>query len=230
MKNIVRLLAVLTAIAVASASLEAQYSVKNVSMASLNLAWGFYSPNTDIKAVWDPADFGGLGLTGRLLFATKLLNSRLSIGGEYAFHTLASQENGGSYTLTYAGSPVGSGSTKDLLLAHSIQAIGDYLVAGVQTFDLHLGAGAGVVFFSGQKEWMNVSTTVPMNGYGPDIEIMSSVPAPSMAAEISASLRMVAAFHVARHTTVDPEIRYFGTFGKQGISIIQIAAGVSYWW
>ena len=230
MKNIVRILAVLAGIALLSFSLQAQYSVKNVNMASVNIAWGFYSPNDEIKLVWDQADFGGVGLTGRVLFRTNLLNSRLSIGAEYALHSLASQNNGGSYTITYVGAPVSSGSTKDVLLAHSVQAIGDYLVAGLPSVDLHLGAGVGVVFFSGQKDYATVPVEIPASVYGTPIDMETSVPAPSMDAEVSSSLRFLAAFPVARHTTLDPEVRYFATFGKQAISIIQIAVGVSYWW
>jgi len=230
MKNILRLLVVLTGIAVLSVPLQAQYSVKNVNMASLNIAWGFYSPNEDIRMVWDPADFGGVGLTGRVLFRTNLLNSRLSVGGEYALHSLASQDNGGGYTLTYAGTPIGSGSTKDVLLAHSVQAVGDYLLAGLPSVDLHAGVGLGIVFFSGQKEWANIPVTIPASVYGTPIVMETSVPAPSMNAEVASSIRFLAAFPVARHTTLDPEVRYFATFGKQAISIVQIAVGVSYWW
>ncbi len=219
--------------------LAAQDEVMNRSVVTANFAYGFYTPNDYVKLTWSPTNwtgntytigdgtFGGMCMNVRALFVTQLLDSRLSLGGEYGLHTLASQDNGGRVEYSYAGVPLGSESTKDLLLAHSIQAVADFLLAQLNAVDFHFGVGAGIVLFSGEKT--QVSMTVP-SPYGGTTIFQASTGEKVMDMELSGSLRLLAAIPVAMNTTLDPELRYFKSFGDQKVSVFQIAVGVSYEW
>jgi hypothetical protein len=219
--------------------------VWNKSAVSGSFLYGFFSPNDQLRADWanisivgssaniEEGSFGGLGLEGRILFRTPVLNSRLRLGAEYSLQILASEPSGGTIEWSYGGIPVGSSAAQNEFLGHSVLAIADFKIGNVQTASIFGSVGLGALFFSGAKERFEmVPVSNPMYVGGTFINVTTNTyqATEGPTTEMAGSLRFYGAIPVSRSLTVDPALRVLQSFGNEKVFLTQLSVGVSYLW
>jgi len=196
---------------------DAQSILKNKS----SLTWGLGFGSGSYTGVVLPLDqsiavtasgnysFTKFATAFRLLLATNMLDSRLSIGGEYALQLI---RQGGESIILGRNAP-------DAMI-HSVLMIGDYLVGKISDdVSINAAGGVGVLFFA------NMTTRIEY-----DQGMISPQKFNDSKVQLAASVRLLAPIRVKPSFTIDPEIRLLASAGQEKVFLVQFLVGLTYRW
>ncbi len=163
--------------------------------------------NSIIGMVPGRAKFTNWATAFRLVVATDLLRSRLSLGGEYGAQVVIEGEDS-PYLIGVVG-PDG--------MIHSLLFTGDYLVGNIgKNTPVYATGGVGMLLFA----YMETRATDP---FGPDTKGGVTI-------QPAASLGIIVPVRVAPFLVIDPQIRFMGSTGKEKLLQAQFMIGLSYRW
>lgn len=148
-------------------------------------------------------EFTNFSMTVRFLFATKELNSRLSLGCELDLQMI--EEGGESDYLIYSdGTPV---QNPDKML-YAIHFISEYHILSLsERTSIKGSAGAGILFFAHIETRANDESSV----------------------QPSASARLSAPIGVSGSITIEPELRMIVSTGQEKVFLLQAMAGLTFY-
>jgi len=179
-----------------------QTKIHNRTILTFTAGYNTYSPSAEtpyMKYNLDFLDYGGFSFSMRLLLKTKWLNSRMSIGGEFGWFTLARGWETSYYYVDTGEELTQSDS------AWPWQFLIGYLLYESDKVYLHTVIGFGGV-----------------NAY--EIEYAMS----DYGTEAAGSLKLLLGFPIASFISIDPEINILKSFGKSEIFTIQFLMGLSF--
>ncbi|MFH1212461.1 MAG: hypothetical protein V1681_00050 [Candidatus Neomarinimicrobiota bacterium] len=157
--------------------------------------------------------FTDLATAFRLLIATGLLNSRLSIGAEWDFQKIRSGDES-EYVEYVGGDPV-IGPDKAI---HSVLIIGDYLITKMSdNVCINIGGGLGMLFFT------NINTRMEY-----DQNTMMPTESDESTIQPAATGRLLVPIRVHSSFTIDPEIRLMASTGQEKVFLAQFLVGLTY--
>lgn len=156
--------------------------------------------------------FTKLAFAFRLLLATNLLDSRLSLGVEYGVQQIREGKKGWE-SMGY----VGSGGQGPDAMIHSVLIIGDYLVGEISD-DININAAGGL----GVLSFANIDTRMG--------DVMLLKESDESTVQLAASGRLLVPIHVSSSFTIDPEIRVLASAGKEKLFLVQFLVGLTYRW
>ncbi len=167
--------------------------------------YGFYKPNEMVKWAYLNGSYGGIGVNIRVLFKTKLFNSRLRLGGGIGGATYATETSGSMLYWVDTGKSLGHSSH---LNGFIFQLISDLYLCSIGSFDVQFESGIGFQLFDDP---------------GLEYDI-------SWKPEIIASAKLALCIPISSWATIDPQIGILTGFRKDPTFLTTIALGVTLAW
>jgi hypothetical protein len=153
--------------------------------------------------------FSMFATTFRLLLATNMLDSRLSLGVEYNLQQVGEGVEG----------IIINREAPDPMI-HSVVIVGNYLAARISDdVSINAAGGLGILFFA------NMATRIEFNqGMGFPQTFNDAK------AQLAGSAMLLAPIRVQKSFTIDPEIRLLASAGEEKVLIVQFLVGLTYCW
>lgn len=137
-------------------NLIAQNTYKSKNLMEVSGGWGFYSPSDKIKAAYtslidpwgqtvynpDEGDYGGIGMSFRVLFAVK--SSPIKIGGEIGGFTMRKETMTTSLVYVDSGDPV---TSDDFLNGNNLLLLMDVFLFSAGKSVVHTEFGIGYLVY-----------------------------------------------------------------------------------
>jgi hypothetical protein len=155
--------------------------------------------------------FTRLATAFRLMFATDLLDSRLSIGVDYAFQQI--EEGSESEILVGVQGPDAA--------MHSVFVVGDYVVSDLSDgVRFHTAGGLGILFFAFTTT--RIEYNDQMGGFPQEFQDAN--------VQLAASGRLLLPIQAGESFTIDPEVRFLASTGGEKVMLVQFLVGLTYRW